>query len=201
MGVLSLSQMIRVYTNTPIEDAADIRLIYGLPMDAETGEHKLTYLLESKQRICDSWPKIAAGIKFQGDKKKTLQKYNIYSEYGLWVFDDVSKACLEDFVRPYAEFLPLQCEKQALYLLNVFHVVDAVDLDRCEIACPEQIDWNDPDPAIMEYVFFESVVERAPLFRVPYRNITKAFFTSRFIDEVEKHGLTGFGYRRLWSSE
>ena len=150
--------MIRVYTDAPLEDAADVRLIYGLPMDAVTGEHRLTSLLESKQRIRDDWPKLAAEIEFQGDKKQTLQKYNIYSEFGLWVFDDVAKAHLEDFVRPYAEFLPLQCEKQELYLLNVFHVVDAVDLDRCEIACPEQIDWDDPDPAIMEYVFVESVV-------------------------------------------
>ncbi|MBU2112318.1 MAG: hypothetical protein KKE94_00945 [Gammaproteobacteria bacterium] len=122
-------------------------------------------------------------------------------ERRLWIFDDVAKACLEEFIRPYAEFLPLQCEKQELYLLNVFHVVDAVDLNGCLIACPEQIDWSDPDPAIIEYAFIESVVENTPLFRVPYSNITKVFFTNRFIEEVEKHGLTGFGYRRLWSSE
>lgn len=193
--------MIRVYTDVPLEDAAEVRLIYGLPMDAVTGKHKLTYLLESKKSIRDVWPKIAAEIKFQGDKKKTLQKYNIYSGYGLWVFDDVAKACLEDFVRPYAEFLPLQCDKQALFLLNVFHVVDAVDLDGCLIACPEQIVWSDPDPGIIEFAFIASRVTKAPLFRVPYKNIADVFFTNRFIEEVEKHGLTGFGYRRLWSSE
>lgn len=193
--------MIKVYTDVPLEDAAEVRLIYGLPMDAKTGEHKVTYLLESKQSIRDTWTMITAEIKFQSDKKKTLQKYNIYSEYGLWLFDDVAKNCLEDFVRPYAEFLPLQCEKQALYLLNVFHVVDAVDLDGCLIACPEQIDWSDLDPGIIEFAFIESRVTNTPLFRVPYRNITKVFFTNRFIEEVEKHGLTGFGYRRLWHSE
>lgn len=193
--------MIKVYTNVPFDDAAEVSLIYGLPMDAQTGKHKVTYLLELKQNISHVWPKIGAEISFQDDKKQKLQTYNIYYGCGLWVFDDVAKTCLEEFIRPYAEFLPLQCEKQGLYLLNVFHVLDAVDLDRCEIACPEQIDWNDPAPAIMEYVFFDSVVESTPLFRVPYRNIRQVFFTNRFIEEVEKYGLTGFGYRRLWSSE
>jgi len=193
--------MIKVYTNVPFDDAAEVTLIYGLPMDAQTGQHKLTFLLELKQSICEVWPRLAAKMSFQDDKKRPLQKYNIYYGCGLWIFDDVAKACLEDFVRPYAEFLPLQCEKQALYLLNVFHVVDAVDLDRCLIACPEQIDWSDPAPGIIEFAFIESRVTNTPLFRVQYRNITTVFFTNRFIEEVEKHGLTGFGYRRLWHSE
>ena len=145
--------MMQVYTNVPLEDAANVIVAYGETPGCKNSESEISSILGSKKVVNHLWPMLSADLDFNDELKRSLKIYNIYSEYGFWIFDKTAKEALEDILKPYAEFLPLICDREFLYVLNVFYVVDAVDIERSEIACADQINWDDPEPAIMEYEF------------------------------------------------
>ncbi|MFD1878473.1 imm11 family protein [Vibrio chagasii] len=119
---------------------------------------------------------------------------------GMMIFNKKGKEALSSFIKPYGQFLPLDCEGKELYILNIFNVVDCLDLDKSEIMFREELDLSDPQPVIDDYEFDVKKLGENALFRLPYKNEARIYFTESFINEIEKHQLTGFNYRAIWKS-
>jgi hypothetical protein len=52
---------------------------------------------------------------------------------------------------------------------------------------------------IKRYVFKPDAVGDQWLFKIPQKPNGFAFVTDRFVEVVQRAGLTGFGFERLWS--
>lgn len=77
----------------------------------------------------------------------------------------------------------------------VTRVIDALDLDNCEIV-------RYPDGGISRitrYAFRPDRVADEWIFKVPQKP-SLTFVTDRFVNLVHEHGLTGFAFERLWSA-
>ena len=119
--------------------------------------------------------------------------------FGCLVLGERAKAALEKFIEPYGELLPLSCPDEPFWALNVTKVVDALDLRSSEILDRETMD---PDaPNVVRHAFLADRIRGLALFRVRQSNVSNTFFTDLFLAEIERHGLTGFGWRREWDSE
>jgi hypothetical protein len=93
------------------------------------------------------------------------------------------------------QVLPLDFDEAEYFLFNITNVVDAVDLDASETV-------RYPDGGlsrIKRYVFKPDAVRDQWLFKIPQKPTGFAFVTDRFVEVVQRAGLTGFGFEPLWS--
>jgi len=119
--------------------------------------------------------------------------------FGSLVLNKRGKLTLQSYLAHYGQLLPLDCAETSLWALNVTNIVDALDLDKSEI-----LDRDSMDPMCPNAVGFAFKPDRlvgVDVFRIPQVNLTQTFFTDAFVAEIKKHGLTGFGSRRVWSDE
>lgn len=189
----------------PSETAGDVFLeSSNLDLtDQFMAEMKLIDFPDKQPIDLSEWQPVACYVSYKDEETgKKYVRADIPAETnGHMFFNRRAKEALTDFVAPYGQFLPLECKEDELYILNVFNVVDCLDMEKSDIFLRERLDLSDPRPLIDKYVFFEDKVDKNDLFRLPYKNHTDIFFTQNFIKEVEKHDLTGFEYRLLWDSE
>lgn len=119
---------------------------------------------------------------------------------GMFIVNKNAKDALKKVVAPYGQFLPLECKEDELYILNVYHVIDCVNLERSEILFRESLDPSRPNPFIESYEFDQDKIGDSLIFRLPYERETAIYFQGGLIDEIQKLGLTGFAYSCIWSS-
>jgi hypothetical protein len=96
------------------------------------------------------------------------------------------------------QVLPLAFDECEYNLFNITNVVDALDEPACDV-------WRFPSSGrigdIERYVFRPEVIRDQWLFKIPQKPTGFAFVTDRFIEVVQRAGLTGFGFEPLWSDE
>jgi hypothetical protein len=104
------------------------------------------------------------------------------------------------FIDESCELLPFQLDHLSLLVCNVTCVVSALDEKKSRHK-PEMPDWID------EYVFHPNRWEYS-LFKIPQTSIKEVLCVEGLADPedefkgaVEKLGLKGFEFRKLWSDE
>jgi hypothetical protein len=110
---------------------------------------------------------------------------------------DNAKRRLESTLGSFGELLPLDCNEGKYWILNATHVVDALDEDASEwLPGPGQA------PILWAPAFRSDKLENDVVFRLPvsYRK-SQQYFTLRLLDEIDRHSLTGFAARVVWSNE
>jgi hypothetical protein len=93
------------------------------------------------------------------------------------------------------QVLPLDFDEAEYFLFNITNVVDALDIASSEVAYFKDggLKW------IKRYVFKPDAVRDQWLFKIPQKPTGFAFVTDRFVEVVQRAGLTGFGFELLWS--
>jgi len=104
---------------------------------------------------------------------------------------------LDDLLRPNGELLPITCEGERYFLLNVTRVVNALDEDNCEL---ERFD-DGRIMAIDRYAFIERDLKRVVLFKLVQMPLSWAYVTDSFVERVQSARLEGFRFRLVWSSD
>jgi hypothetical protein len=122
--------------------------------------------------------------------------------YGALIMGGNAARCLADYLEPYGELLPLQCDEAEFWAFNVLKEVDALDAAR---STPLYDGYENGSPIgpqvdiITPYAFFTERLEGIDLFRVP--ELFPFFMTERFVQKVESLGLTGLTVRCEFDSE
>ena len=111
--------------------------------------------------------------------------------------DDEAKSIVEDMLKGYAEFLPLDCDEKVekqYYIVHCTRVIDCEDRDRS--------DWEDfikgkPDigRSVHRFAFMQHLVGDAPMFILPGSVPINPFVTARFKRLIEDKNLTGLTFR------
>ena len=114
---------------------------------------------------------------------------------GLPAFSE--RACneLRDLLEPSGELLPLDTEVGNYYFYNITKVVDALDLANsiCDF-------WCDPPTTAVDieyYSFKANLLDDVSIFRI-YENPIATLVTNEFVSRVQKTGLSGFSFSKLW---
>ncbi|TPJ72817.1 DUF1629 domain-containing protein [Mesorhizobium sp. B2-6-2] len=96
-------------------------------------------------------------------------------------------------LRPYGELVPLRGEK--VWLLNVTHVIDALDEARSQI-----VRFEDGDIlAIERYALDAEKIGGAEVFKLPMR-ASPVFVDDMFVERVRKAGLRMVSFKPVWTS-
>ncbi|TPO12063.1 DUF1629 domain-containing protein [Mesorhizobium sp. B1-1-5] len=96
-------------------------------------------------------------------------------------------------LRPYGELVPLRGEK--VWLLNVTHVIDALDEARSQM-----VRFEDGDIlAIKRYAFDAEKIGGAEVFKLPMR-ASPVFVDDVFVERVRKAGLRMVSFKPVWTS-
>jgi hypothetical protein len=107
-----------------------------------------------------------------------------------------ARAVLDDVVKPDAEFLPLSCDEEDLWLMHAWRVVDALDLRLCDVKLFDSGRIMD----VTRYAFRETEI-RGLTFFTDLRLRAEMFVTGTVVTAVKEAGLTGGGFRKLWQSQ
>jgi hypothetical protein len=96
-------------------------------------------------------------------------------------------------LRPYGELVALRGEK--VWLLNVTHVIDALDEARSRI-----VRFDDGDIlAIERYAFDGEKIGTAEVFKLPMR-ASPVFVNDVFVERVRNAGLRNVSFEPVWTS-
>jgi hypothetical protein len=95
------------------------------------------------------------------------------------------------------QVLPLAFEECEYSFFNITNVVDALDEAASELKYFKGGGFH----RVLRYAFKPEVVREQLLFKIPQQPGGFAFVTDRFVELVNAAGLTGFGFRRLWTDE
>lgn len=113
------------------------------------------------------------------------------------VFSPGAVLALGDSLEENGELLPITCEGQEYYLLNVTRLVDALDESNCQI---ERFD----DGRIMtidRYSFVEEKLIGVVLFKLPQDPLGYVYVTDRFVNRVNGARLKGFKFPLIWGTD
>lgn len=104
---------------------------------------------------------------------------------------------LRDLLESAGEILPLSTEDDTeLFVLNVTRVLDAIDEGGSQI---QRFPDSGRIMRIESIAFKESVVKGVDLFRLPHR-MSATYASERFVIAVEKAGLVGLEFDKVWES-
>lgn len=117
---------------------------------------------------------------------------------GVSCFPAFSKrACdvLHKLLKNNGELLPLDSQDGQYYLFNITKVVDVLDIEnsKCEF-------WCDPPTTAIDiesYSFYGDKLNDLSIFRI-YDNPMEVFVTDEFVKTVQRNGLNGFSFKKVW---
>ena len=138
---------------------------------------------------------------FPADPERKVGNFSHCWDGGL-ILDENACSVLKPILKATVEFLPLQrYKKNAYYLLNVLACLNCLDEERTKWRIGKQ---HGARIGIAEYQFVPSSLEGATLFRVPRKSALFAVVGTRsgepeFKTVVERQGLTGLSFERVWS--
>jgi hypothetical protein len=107
-----------------------------------------------------------------------------------------ARPVLEELLAGDAEFLPLDCDEEQLWLVHPWRIVDALDEERSEL---ERFTSSDRVMTVTRYVFREAALGGVACFKVP-QMIAPMFVTEGVVAAIRGNGLTGVRFQRLWQS-
>jgi hypothetical protein len=103
-------------------------------------------------------------------------------------------AVFEPFLDGCAELLPLRCADAELKLLNVWRLLDALDVQRSRI---ERSPSTGGIMRIESYVFDDGVIGDVPMFRLSAHRWGGIFLQQSIVDAVAKAGLREVSFERV----
>ena len=106
-----------------------------------------------------------------------------------------------DVLLPYigtlGQVLPLAFDEAEYAFFNITNVVDALDEAQSELKYFSDGGFH----RVLRYAFKPEAVRDQLLFKIPQQAGGFAFVTDRFVEIVRAAGLTGFGFKHLWSDD
>jgi hypothetical protein len=112
------------------------------------------------------------------------------------VLSDRALAALLPHMGHAGQALRLAFAETPYSLFAVTRVIDALDLERCEVV-------RYPDGGISritKYAFRAETVADEWIFKIPQRP-SQSFVTQRFVDLAQAHGLSGFAFHPVWTDD
>ena len=112
------------------------------------------------------------------------------------VFTRSAAGLLEPILSQHGELLPLQCPEADLVLLNVTHVIDALDEAASTIA-------RLPDGRILNverYVLKPDAIRGSNIFKMTKLRSSPVFVTDEFVKHWRALGLRGLEFGEIWSA-
>ncbi|OVE77773.1 hypothetical protein BVX99_01750 [bacterium F16] len=106
--------------------------------------------------------------------------------------------CLESFLLPNGELLPLNSKVGEYFFYNITTIADVLNSQEsvCEF-------WCDPPTTAVEiehFAFDESKLGSLTIFRIPQFPMS-AIVTDEFVDAVYANSLNGFEFTKIWPFE
>jgi hypothetical protein len=96
------------------------------------------------------------------------------------------------------QVLPLAFEEAEYAFFNITNVVNALDESRSEL---EHFPSTGRLSRVLRYAFKPEAVRDQLIFKIPQQPGGFAFVTDRFVEIVKANGLTGFGFKLMWTDE
>lgn len=106
-----------------------------------------------------------------------------------------ARTVLEDIVADDAEFLPLECEEEDLWLMHPWRSVFAFDATKSDFRLLPSGRINE----VIRYAFLEESIRELTCFtdqRLPAR----LFVTDAVVTAINNAGLTGMSFQQVWKS-
>jgi hypothetical protein len=113
------------------------------------------------------------------------------------VFSRRALDVLLPYIGRFGQVLPLDFDEWEYSLFNITNVVDALDVQKSELAYFKDGGFK----RVLRFAFNPEAVRDQWIFKIPQHPRMFAFVTDRFVDLVKQHGLSGFGFERLWGDE
>lgn len=164
----------------------------------EDGTHIVRRYLFDGRPIGKRWRRPAVYCPFPLQKAGAFLGCFHHSE--LLVATMETAGIIRRFLDESCERLPLRHEGRKLVLMNITYVVDCLDQTKSKHK-PKMPDW------IEEYAFHLDRIEHS-LFKIPQTSLGEIYCVEGlfppeddFKATVERHGLTGLRFRKLWSDE
>ena len=102
----------------------------------------------------------------------------------------------QDLLGNNVEILPVLCEGQELYLLNVIQLLDCVDYTKAKyklVANRLKI--------FKKYAFYPEKIGNNHIFKLKELPLSEAFVSDEFRQRILDNGLEGFKFELVWDSE
>lgn len=101
------------------------------------------------------------------------------------------------------EVLPLKCDFGDYWAINVLDVLECVDYKKSEFVLLSD-ELEDGRPRIMyfsKYQFIKEKIEGHNVFKIIDTPKSAIFVNETFVNEVVKHGITGFKFELVWQDQ
>jgi len=113
------------------------------------------------------------------------------------MFSERAKQVLEPYIGKSGQWLKLECDESPYWLFNVTNVIDALDESKSEL-----LRFADGKVLrIARFAFHPERLRDQMIFGVSQRPLAHNLVTDEFVRLAEHHKLTGFEFKRVWSSE
>jgi hypothetical protein len=110
-------------------------------------------------------------------------------------FSARARDVLDDLLSPYGEFAAIEMDEPMRYFaFNTTTIVDVLDEARSEIARFR----SGGVMAVDKHILLGSVTALPPIFKMPQTRRNTTYVNERFVAEVQRHRLSGFGFDLLF---
>jgi hypothetical protein len=146
-----------------------------------------------------SWPHVKVGLVRTEDDGRRLRPSDFpWLVGGLLILRRSAAEELGGLLGDYGELLPVECDEETLWVLNVTRQVPALDVERSAV----RLLGEDGRPLWVDsFAFHPEVVDDLPIFKLRDMLRTTTFVGDRFVELVRSLGLHGLDFRLLWDSK
>ncbi|MDX2271892.1 MAG: hypothetical protein NW237_08065 [Cyanobacteriota bacterium] len=117
---------------------------------------------------------------------------------GMPAFTEKAVNALGEILRINGELLPLESDDGIFYLYNTTTIIDALDEGKSDLSRNQ----NGLVRFIKKHHFVPQKISQLTIFRpIQLPDYSYPCVTDRFVEVVEQAQLTGFLFRKLWSSD
>lgn len=104
---------------------------------------------------------------------------------------------VEDLLEGHAQILPINHVQHELYIINVHHVLDAIDYQYAVVDLYDDGTFR----KFCEYAFLEDKLIDQHIFKIPEQPLIKVFVSDLFRERCLSANLKGFTFIEIWDSE
>ena len=185
------------FENTPDGNHVHMVLLYA----DEARIHEPKTMCRSKPVDLSTWVPLSVRRNYsvKGNMTKPLgDRVGIDARVDPMVLSRRALDVLLPHIGTLGQVLPLAFDEAEYAFFNITNVVDALDEAQSEL---EYFPSSGRLSGVLRYAFKAEAVRDQLLFKIPQQAGGFAFVTDRFVEIVKAAGLTGFGFKQLWSDE
>jgi hypothetical protein len=170
--------------------SADANNFQNLVFPNESGS-EIVYHFDGRP-LLTSWKKWVLDILYDDDMNRKLPPSDFPSfAPHIPVFSTRAFKLLSDFLVPFGEFLPVDCNDDEYFIYNVTKIVDALDEEKSTI---KRFKSSGRIMEITNYEFESILLKNVPIFKIPQTSLMDVFVTESFVEQIRKHELIGFSF-------